>query len=95
MTHEKVCLFVVGNPVHLDYSNSIMSKSVDEFCLKLKSYFPDIPIEKIDERFTSKMAFDTIIECGVKKMKRRNKSLIDKISATLILQSYLNRKNSL
>ena len=58
---------------------------------KLKTSFPLIPIDRQDERFTSKVAFQTMVEAGLKKKKRQNKELIDEISATLILQSYLNR----
>ena len=59
---------------------------------KFKTEFPEMPIETVDERFTSKMAFQTMIDSGLKKMDRRNKALVDEISATIILQSYLYSK---
>ena len=65
---------------------------IQKLTSKLKSEFPDIPIFSIDERFTSKMAFQTMIDSGLSKKQRRNKALIDEISATIILQSYLYAK---
>ena len=62
------------------------------FLEKLSAVFPNIPITRVDERFTSKMAFQTMIDSGLKKQQRKNKALVDEISATLILQSYLYSK---
>ncbi|MGK0458736.1 MAG: putative Holliday junction resolvase, partial [Polaribacter sp.] len=59
------------------------------FIKKVEKLFPQIPMKRIDERFTSKMAFQTMIDSGMKKKQRRNKALVDEISATIILQSYL------
>ena len=59
---------------------------------KIEKLFPQIPMKRIDERFTSKMAFQTMIDSGLKKKQRRNKALIDQISATIILQEYLYHK---
>ena len=59
---------------------------------KLRKTFPNIPIERVDERFTSSIAFNTMIDSGLKKKQRKNKALVDEISATLILQSYLYSK---
>ena len=81
--------FVVGEPKQKDGSASEIEESVLKFIKKLKNKFPDISIERYDERFTSKIAFNTLLESGVGKKKRQNKSLVDQISATLILQSYL------
>ena len=62
------------------------------FLTELRSKFPNIPIERIDERFTSKLAFQSMIDSGLSKKQRRNKALIDEISATIILQDYLRSK---
>ena len=59
---------------------------------KLEKVIPNVPIKRVDERFTSKMAFQTMIDSGLKKNQRKNKALVDEISATLILQSYLYSK---
>ncbi|MFV0540011.1 MAG: Holliday junction resolvase RuvX [Aestuariibaculum sp.] len=89
---ENVELFVVGEPKQMDNSVSESEKLIQPFLQKLQKQFPDIPIERVDERFTSKMAFQAMIDGGLKKKQRRNKALIDEISATLILQSYLYSK---
>ena len=68
---------------------AVVSKS---FIRNLKRTFPEIPIKREDERFTSKMALQSMIDSGIKKKQRNNKAMVDEISATLILQSYLNRK---
>jgi len=62
---------------------------ITPFISKLRTFFPEIPIKRVDERFTSKMAMQTMIDGGLKKKQRENKALIDEISATIILQSYL------
>lgn len=89
---EDVELFVVGEAKQLNNQKSESCVFIEQFVNKLKKTFPTIPIELIDERFTSKIALQTMIDGGLKKKDRRNKELIDYISATLILQSYLNRK---
>ena len=86
---QPVDKFVVGEPKQKDGSVSVVEKSILKFIKKLKNKFADISIERYDERFTSRIAFNTLLECGVGKKKRQNKSLVDQISATLILQSYL------
>ncbi len=86
---ETVEKIVVGYPLGLDGEITEHQIRVDNFIKKLNEKFPDIPTETEDERYTSKMAKQTLIQSGVKKMKRRNKALIDEISATIILQSYL------
>jgi len=86
---EEVELFVVGYPLGLDDRVTKHQKRVDEFITHLSRKFPDIKIEREDERFTSKMAKQTLIDSGIKKKKRREKGLVDEVSATIILQSYL------
>lgn len=92
LKNEKVELFLVGEPKQMNYSASEIEKHITPFIKKLKSKFSHIPIQRVDERFTSKMAFRTMIDSGLKKSKRQNKALIDEISATIILQSYLYNK---
>lgn len=89
---ENVDCFVVGEPKQLDNQSSDASKFIEPFVKKLKKEFPNISIERYDERFTSKMAFQTMIDSGLKKKQRQNKALVDEISATIILQSYLYYK---
>ena len=89
---ETVRLFVVGYPKNLDNTPSENLKFVDAFLKQLKKAFPDIPVELEDERFTSTIAHRTMIDGGMKKSDRRVKGNADKISAVLILQSYLDRK---
>ena len=89
---ENVELFVVGEPKQMNNEPSESEVFIIPFLEKLKKIFPQIPIERVDERFTSKMAFQTMIDSGLSKKKRKNKALIDEISATLILQSYLYSK---
>jgi putative holliday junction resolvase len=86
---EEIELFVVGLPKQLnnEYSQSI--NYIDFFLQKMNKQFPQIPVTFIDERFTSKLAFKTMIDAGISKKARRNKELVDSISATIILQSYL------
>ncbi len=89
---EQVELFLVGEPKQMDNSASESEALILPFLVKLEKQFPNIPIQRVDERFTSKMAFQTMIDSGLKKNQRKNKALIDEISATLILQSYLYSK---
>ncbi|MCF6222869.1 MAG: Holliday junction resolvase RuvX [Flavobacteriaceae bacterium] len=88
---ENVVLFLVGEPKQMNNTPSESEILIIPFIEKLKKLFKDIPIKRVDERFTSKMAFQTMIDGGLGKKKRKNKSLIDKISATIILQTYLER----
>ena len=91
---EDVEVIVIGYPFKMENTKTAHSiPLIDGFIKKLKKSFPDIPIVKEDEHFTSKMAVQAMIEGGVKKMKRRDKALIDKISASLILKSYLEKKS--
>ena len=89
---EDVDTIVIGAAKNLDTTETDSSKHICQFVEKLKNQFPTILIKTIDERFTSTIAFQSIIDSGVKKRKRKNKSLIDKVSATIILQDYLSYK---
>ena len=89
---ERIDVFVVGEPKQMDNTPSESEELIKKFLIQLQKYFPNIPIERVDERFTSKMAFQSMIDAGLKKKKRQNKALIDEISATLILQNYLYSK---
>ncbi len=86
---ENVSIIVVGYPIQMNNKASEAVQYIDPFLKKLKSRFPDTTVETFDERFTSKMAMAAMIEGGVKKKARRNKALVDKVSAVIILQSYL------
>ena len=92
MKKEAVECIVLGKPVNLNNTDNEIEKNIQSFIVDLKKNFPEMKIERMDERFTSKIAQRTIIDAGIKKMERRNKSLVDKVSATLILQSYLEQK---
>ncbi|HOT89884.1 MAG TPA: Holliday junction resolvase RuvX [Bacteroidales bacterium] len=86
---ENVECIVVGEPKQLDDTQSQSEKFIIPFLKQLQKLFPLIPIKRYDERFTSKMAFQTMIDAGLKKQDRKNKLLLNSISATIILQSYL------
>lgn len=86
---EKVELFVVGEAKTLNNTASSASSYIEPFVKKLAITFPQVPIVRVDERFTSKMAFQTMIDSGLSKKARQNKALIDTISATILLQSYM------
>ncbi|MGB6268742.1 MAG: Holliday junction resolvase RuvX [Olleya sp.] len=86
---EQVELFLVGEPKQMDNTPSESEALIKPFLLTLEKTFPKIPIRRVDERFTSKMATQTLIDSGLKKKQRQNKALLDEVSATIILQSYL------
>ncbi len=90
---ETVEVFVLGMPKKLDNSPSSNAAAVVKFQKKLEALFPDIPIALEDERFTSSLALDAMISGGMSKKNRRNKSNVDKISAVLILQTYMERNS--
>ena len=92
ISKEEVDIFVVGLPKQMNNQLSESEHLIQPFIKKLKNTFPNIPIKREDERFTSKLAFQSMIDSGMKKKQRQNKATIDEISATLILQSFLNRK---
>jgi len=86
---ETINEFVVGYPRQINNKPSETAREIDPFIARLKKIFPAKPISLIDERFSSKSAMQTMIEGGVKKMKRQDKALVDKISASIILQVYM------
>lgn len=90
---EEVESIVVGIPVDMLNQETHGTKGAENLVLKIKEAFPNVQVIKIDERFTSKMAFDTMVSSGISKKKRRNKELVDKLSATIILQSYLEQNS--
>lgn len=89
---EQVELILLGEPKNLDDSDTHATSLVKEFQKKLQKEFPSIPIEKVDERYTSKMAVQAMIEMGMKKKDRRNKKNVDEIAATIMLQEYLSQR---
>ncbi|MFC2111479.1 Holliday junction resolvase RuvX [Bacteroidota bacterium] len=89
VSQENVECIVVGEPKQMNNLPSESTGLIDLFIKKFKKEFPNIPVERADERFTSKIAFQSMIDAGLKQKARRNKELVDTISATLILQSYL------
>ncbi len=93
LSSEQVELFVVGEPKQMDGTDSQSTPHIKGFITTLKKNFPEIPVERIDERFTSKMASATIAQSGLKKTDRQNKARLDTISATIILQTYLEKKS--
>jgi putative Holliday junction resolvase len=88
---EKVGRFVVGYPMNLNNKPAEAAKDVDVFLKVLKKQFPDIPVTLEDERFTSQLAMKAMIAGGVKKSDRREKGSVDKVSAAIILQTFLDR----
>ena len=89
---ETVVCFVVGYPMNLNGKPAEAAADVDVFLKQLAKYFPSIPVELEDERFTSVLTHRAMIDGGMKKSDRRKKESVDKISAAIILQSYLDRK---
>lgn len=88
---EKVELIIIGMPANLDDTDTHATPLVKNFIRQLKKNFPSIPLIEMDERFTSKLASQAMLQMGLKKMQRRNKALIDEIAATMMLQEYLNK----
>lgn len=86
---ENVELVLIGEPKQMDNTASQSEAGILEFIEKFKGKFPFMEVKRVDERFTSKMAVKTMIDSGLKKKKRRDKALLDEISATIILQTYL------
>ncbi|MBK7734085.1 MAG: Holliday junction resolvase RuvX [Chitinophagaceae bacterium] len=87
---EAVELMVIGMPVNLDDTDTHATPLVKAVIKKLKLEFPNIPITEVDERFTSKMAKDAMLQMGLKKKQRRDKKIVDEIAAAIMLQEYLN-----
>lgn len=90
---EPVERIIIGWPTNWDDSATHATPLVENAIKQLQKNFPQMPITKVDERYTSKMAKDAMLEMGLKKMQRRNKALVDEIAATIMLQEYL-RVNS-
>lgn len=88
-SEETVELVIVGQPIQKDGTPSDIETEIQKFLGQFEKEFPEIPVKRVDERYTSKMAFRTMIDSGLKKKQRRNKALLDEISATIILQEYL------
>jgi len=88
---EPVELIIIGEPRNWDDTATHATPLVEKIIKELKKVFPQIPLKTVDERYTSKMAKDAMLEMGLKKMQRRNKALVDEIAATIMLQEYLQR----
>ncbi len=90
LQHETVETFIVGYPLNLDNTPAQIAEEVKKFTQQLQKLYPQIPVYQIDERFTSKIAAQTLVMSGLKKQKRQNKALLDEVSATIILQSFMD-----
>lgn len=91
-TQEQVELIIIGEPKNLDDTDTHATPLVENCIKQLQKNFPALPIQKVDERYTSKMAKDAMLEMGLKKNQRRNKALVDEIAATIMLQEYMNNR---
>ncbi|WP_432671346.1 Holliday junction resolvase RuvX [Flavobacterium sp. SM2513] len=89
---EKVEKVLIGEPKQMNGLPSESAPIIEKFVIEFTKTFPDMELVRVDERFTSKMAFQTMIDSGLKKKQRQNKALIDEIAATIMLQDYLSRK---
>jgi len=89
LQENEVSKIIIGESLTLEGTHNPIEKDISKFIKKFHQKYPKIEIIREDERYTSKMAFDAMLKGGVKKKKRRNKGLIDQVSAALILQSYL------
>ncbi|BAM99474.1 Holliday junction resolvase RuvX [Blattabacterium cuenoti] len=93
LVYEKIEKIVVGLPKKLNNQKEVLIETeIQKFLKKFHIKYPEIRIKRLDERFTSKMAFDTMIKLGLKRKKRKKKVILNQISATIILQSYLTKK---
>lgn len=88
---EEVEKIIIGLPKNWDESDTHATPLVVKAIKQIRKHFPNMPLETVDERNTSKMAKDAMLEMGLKKMQRRNKALVDEIAATIMLQEYLGR----
>lgn len=88
---EKVEKVIIGEPKQMNGQPSESTQIIEKFVTKFKTAFPEMKLDRVDERFTSKMAFQTMIDSGLKKKQRQNKALVDEIAATIMLQDYLLR----
>ena len=94
LQQESVELIIIGLPKNWDESDTHGTAIAKEAINKIKKEFPHIPVKDVDERYTSKMAKDAMLEMGLKKKDRRNKKLVDEIAATIMLQEYLRSVSS-
>lgn len=92
VAQEKVERIVVGHPKQMNNEDSENMKYIKPFVAQLKKKLPDISVELVDERFTSVLAHQAMLDGGLKKKARQDKALVDEISATIILQSYLESR---
>lgn len=90
---EPVERFVIGMPLGLDDEDTHNTQAVRKFIVELKQQFPTIPVDEVDERYSSKMASRAMVEMGMKKKQRREKGRIDEIAATMMLQEYMERRH--
>lgn len=88
---EKVEEVIIGEPKQMNGIPSESAPIIEKFVTAFQTKFPEVKLTRVDERFTSKMAFQTMIDSGLKKKQRQNKALIDEIAATIMLQDFLNR----
>ena len=89
---DYVIKVLIGEPKQMNGLASESTPIIEKFVADFKTAFPEMKVERVDERFTSKMAFQTMIDSGLKKKQRQNKALVDEIAATILLQDYLLRK---
>jgi putative Holliday junction resolvase len=89
---ENVAKVLIGEPKQMNGQPSESTPLIEKFVADFTAAFPEMPIVRVDERFTSKMAFQTMIDSGLSKKQRQNKGLVDEIAATILLQDYLTRK---
>ena len=89
---ENVVKVLIGEPKQMNGLASESTPIIEKFVTDFQTAFPEMKVERVDERFTSKMAFQTMIDSGLKKKQRKNKALVDEIAATILLQEYLTRK---
>lgn len=92
IVREQVEKVLVGMPANLDDSDTHATPMVREFIRWIKNNFPSLPVQEVDERYTSKMASRAMIDMGMKKKQRQNKALVDEIAATIMLQEYLQNR---
>lgn len=90
-SREPVELILIGEPKNWDDTDTHATPLVKKIIEKLRKEFPSIPLQTVDERYTSKMASQAMIDMGLKKKQRQNKALVDEIAATIMLQEYLQR----
>ena len=88
---EKVEKVIIGEPKQMNGMPSESAPLIEKFIKEFKKEFPEMPLDRVDERFTSKMAFQTMIDSGLKKKQRQNKALVDEIAATIMLQDYTSK----